>query len=156
MGQLLKGTRLGCIGETCIIALLLGALYLMVRGVIDFRIPLGMLGTLFLGTWVFGKPGQLFAGDGLTGLLLGGAVLGAFFMATDYVTSPVTPKGRLYMGIGVGVITLLIRLWGAFPEGVTYAILFMNLVTPLIDKAVVPAYYGRKHDLRASREARGR
>jgi electron transport complex protein RnfD len=74
-------------------------------------------------------------------------------MATDYVTSPVTLKGRLYMGIGCGFITLLIRLWGGYPEGVTYAILLMNLVTPLIDRFVVPRYYGYAHDAALRRKA---
>lgn len=152
--DLFRGNRLGSVGETCILALLLGGIYLLVRGVIDFRIPLGYLGTLFAGTWIFGKPGELFKGDGLTAVLLGGAVMGAFFMATDYVTSPVTKRGRLYMGIGAGLITLLIRLWGGYPEGVTYAILLMNLVTPLIDRVVVPPYYGRLHDVEARRKAR--
>ncbi len=154
--DLLIGKRAGSLGETCILALILGGLYLVWRKVIDFQTPIGFLGTLFLGTLVFGKSGQLFKGDGVTALLLGGAVLGAFFMATDYVTSPVTPKGRLYMGIGAGFITLIIRLWGGYPEGVTYGILFMNLVTPLIDRFVVPKYYGYEHDVAAKRIAAGR
>ncbi|MGE5580018.1 MAG: RnfABCDGE type electron transport complex subunit D [Bacillota bacterium] len=151
--DLLMGVRLGSLGETSIAALTLGGLYLIVRGVIDWRIPAGFLGTLALGTWVFGKPGSYFQGDPVTALMLGGAVLGAFFMATDYVTSPVTKKGRLYMGIGAGFITLLIRLWGGYPEGVTYAILLMNLVTPLIDRFVVPRYYGYAHDAALRRKA---
>lgn len=151
--DLLIGSRLGSLGETCIAALLLGAAYLLARGVIDWTIPAGYLGTLALGTWIFGKSGAYFQGDPLTAVLLGGAVLGAFFMATDYVTSPVTPKGRLYMGIGAGFITLLIRLWGGYPEGVTYGILFMNLVTPLIDRFVVPRYYGYMHDAALRRKA---
>ncbi len=154
--DLLIGKRAGSLGETCILALVLGGLYLVWRKVIDFRIPLGFLGTIFVGTVMFGKPGEFFRGDGVTAVLLGGAVLGAFFMATDYVTSPVTPKGRLYMGIGAGFITLLIRLWGGYPEGVTYGILFLNLVTPLIDRFVVPRYYGYAHDMAAKRNAVGR
>ncbi|HHW18813.1 MAG TPA: RnfABCDGE type electron transport complex subunit D [Firmicutes bacterium] len=148
----LLGVRLGSLGETSVLALLLGGIYLIVRGVIDYRIPLGFLGTLFVGTLVFGKPGAFFQGDGLSAILAGGAFLGAFFMATDYVTSPVTARGRLYMGIGAGFITLLIRLWGGYPEGVTYGILLMNLVTPLIDRFVVPRYYGYADD-RAAKEA---
>lgn len=152
--DLLAGNRLGCIGETSIAALLLGGVYLIAREVIDWRLPVSYLATLFLGSWVFGKPGAYFQGDGVTAVLLGGAVLGAFFMATDYVTSPVTPRGRLYMGIGAGLITVLIRFWGTYPEGVTYAILFMNLVTPLIDRFVVPRYYGHVHDAALRRKAR--
>ena len=158
IADLLIGNRLGSLGETCIAALLLGAAYLIVRGVIDWRLPAGYLATVAVGTWIFGKPGEYFQGDPVTALLLGGVVLGAFFMATDYVTSPVTAKGRFYMGIGAGLITLLIRLWGGYPEGVTYAILFMNLVSPLIDRFVVPKYYGYMHDvaLRSKAKAGGR
>ncbi|HHY44342.1 MAG TPA: RnfABCDGE type electron transport complex subunit D [Firmicutes bacterium] len=151
--DLLIGNRLGSLGETSAIAILLGGAYLLMRGVIDYRIPVAYLGTLGLGVFIFGKPGALFQGDPLRGILLGGAMLGAFFMATDYVTSPVTPKGRTYMGIGAGLITLLIRYWGDYPEGVTYAILLMNLATPLIDKFVVPRYYGYAHDVAARRKA---
>jgi electron transport complex protein RnfD len=156
--DLLIGNRLGSLGETCIVALLLGGIYLIARGVIDWRLPTGFLATLALGTWIFGKSGAYFQGDPVKAVLLGGAVLGAFFMATDYVTSPVTPKGRLYMGIGAGFITLLIRQWGGYPEGVTYAILFMNLVSPLIDRFVVPRYYGYMHDvaLRSKAKSGGR
>ncbi|HHY75284.1 MAG TPA: RnfABCDGE type electron transport complex subunit D [Firmicutes bacterium] len=152
--DLLIGNRLGSLGETSAVAILLGGIYLLVRGVIDYRIPVAYLGTLGLGVFVFGKPGALFQGDPLRGILLGGALLGAFFMATDYVTSPVTPKGRTYFGIGAGLITLLIRYWGDYPEGVTYAILLMNLATPLIDRFVVPKYYGYMHDVEARRRAR--
>lgn len=152
--QLLIGNRLGSLGETSAIAILLGAAYLLYRKVIDLRIPAGYIVTLGLGIFIFGKPGALFQGEPLTGVLLGGVLLGAFFMATDYVTSPVTPRGRLYMGIGAGLITLLIRYWGEYPEGVTYAILFMNLVTPLIDRFVVQKYYGYMHDVAARRNAR--
>ncbi len=154
--DLLIGKRLGSLGETCVIALLLGGAFLLATDIIDGWIPLGFLGTLFVGTWVFGSPLGYLKGDGLQGLLLGGAILGAFFMATDYVTSPVTPKGRLIMGIGCGFMTLLIRIWGGYPEGVTYAILFMNLITPLIDKFVVPKYYGYAHDLAARKSAKAK
>ncbi|HHW27615.1 MAG TPA: RnfABCDGE type electron transport complex subunit D [Firmicutes bacterium] len=154
--DLLIGNRTGSLGETSIILLLLGGLFLLVTKIIDWRTPVGFLGTLFVGTWIFGKPGALFQGDGLSAILLGGAVLGAFFMATDYVTSPVTPKGRLIFGIGAGLVTLLIRLWGGYPEGVTYGILFMNLMTPIIDRFVVPKYYGYEHDARARKSAEGK
>ncbi|MBP8614215.1 MAG: RnfABCDGE type electron transport complex subunit D [Firmicutes bacterium] len=153
--ELFLGLRAGSLGETCVIALLAGGVYLIVRDVIDWRIPVGYLGTLALGTWIFGSPNGLFQGDWISAIFLGGAVLGSFFMATDYVTSPVTRRGRLFMGIGAGIVTLLIRLWGSYPEGVTYAILFMNLVTPLIDKYVVPKYYGYAHDVQARRAAGG-
>jgi electron transport complex protein RnfD len=154
ISDILIGNRLGSLGETCVLALLLGASYLIARGVIDWRLPAGYIGAVFAGAWVFGKSGAYFQGDGLTAVLLGGVILGAFFMATDYVTSPVTGKGRLYMGIGAGIVTILIRLWGTYPEGVTYGILFMNLVTPLIDRFMVPRYYGYVHDVSLRRKAR--
>lgn len=158
LANLLIGNRLGSLGETCILALLLGGAYLLWKKVIDWTIPVGFLGTLAIGTFVFGKSGALFQGDPVRALLMGGAVLGAFFMATDYVTSPVTCRGRFLMGIGAGFITLLIRLWGGYPEGVTYGILFMNLVTPLLDRFVIPKYYGYAHDvaLRSKAKAGGR
>lgn len=127
------GNTPGCVGETSALALLLGAAYLLLRKVIDWRIPVGYVGTVAVLTWLLGPSGA-FTGDPLSHLLSGGLVLGAFFMATDYVTSPVTKKGRLYMGVGCGVLTVLIRLYGGFPEGVSYSILIMNLATPLLDK----------------------
>ncbi len=151
--DLLVGNRTGSLGETSIILLLLGGVFLLAVDIIDWQTPVGFLATLFVGTWAFGKPGALFQGDGLSAILLGGAVLGAFFMATDYVTTPVTPTGRLIFGIGAGFVTLLIRLWGGYPEGVTYGILFMNLLTPIIDKFVVPKYYGYEHDVKARKSA---
>lgn len=125
----------GTIGETCKLALLLGAAYLLLRRVIDWRIPVAYLGSLALLSWAFGENGLLSIG-------LGGAILGAFFMATDYVTSPITPWGKLVYGVGCGLITFAIRTWGAYPEGVTYAILLMNVAAPLIDRGFRPRKYG--------------
>lgn len=125
----------GTIGETCKLALLLGAAYLLLRRVIDWRIPVAYLGSLALLSWAFGENGLLAIG-------LGGAILGAFFMATDYVTSPITPWGKLVYGLGCGLITFAIRTWGAYPEGVTYAILLMNVAAPLIDRGFRPRKYG--------------
>lgn len=125
----------GTIGETCKLALLLGAAYLLLRRVIDWRIPVAYLGSLALLSWAFGE-------DGLLAIGLGGAILGAFFMATDYVTSPITPWGKLVYGVGCGLITFAIRTWGAYPEGVTYAILLMNVAAPLIDRGFRPRKYG--------------
>ena len=130
----------GVIGETSALALLAGGLYLLIKDVIDWQIPLGFLGSVFLLTYIFGGEG-LFNGDPLYHLLAGGLMLGAFYMATDYVTSPVTRRGRLIMGIGAGTITVLIRLWGGYPEGVTFGILLMNIVTPLIDRYTIPRVY---------------
>lgn len=125
----------GTIGETCKLALLLGAAYLLLRRVIDWRIPVAYLGSLALLSWAFGENGLLAIG-------LGGVILGAFFMATDYVTSPITPWGKLVYGVGCGLITFAIRTWGAYPEGVTYAILLMNVAAPLIDRGFRPRKYG--------------
>lgn len=146
--DMLLGNRAGSLGETSVLAILVGGLYLIWKEVIDPRIPLGFIGTVFLLTLTFGRPGSLFQGNALYHILSGGLFLGAFFMATDYVTSPVTAKGRLVMGVGCGLITVLIRLWGGYPEGVSYSILLMNLFTPLIDRVVVPKYYGWKHEAR--------
>ncbi len=140
--DLFLGNVGGVIGETSALALLVGGIYLLVKGVIDWRTPVGFLGTVFVLSWIFGGNACLFTGDPLYHLLAGGLMLGAFFMATDYVTSPVTKTGRLLMGIGAGAITVMIRLWGGYPEGVSYAILLMNVATPLIDRYTVPRVYG--------------
>ena len=125
----------GCIGEVSTLALLIGAAYLLIRRVIDWRIPLSYLGTMALLTVIGG-------GNALDSVLLGGTVLGAFFMATDYVTSPVTSWGRVIYGVGIGIINYTIRRWGAYPEGTTYAILLMNIAAPLIERFTRPRKYG--------------
>lgn len=132
----------GVLGETSALALLVGAAYLLWQKVIDWRTPVGFIGTVALLTWAFGGKDGLFSGDPLYHVLAGGLILGAFFMATDYVTSPITPKGKLYFGIGCGFITVLIRLWGGYPEGVSYSILLMNLVVPFLDRWTLPRVYG--------------
>ncbi|WP_374711758.1 RnfABCDGE type electron transport complex subunit D [Symbiobacterium terraclitae] len=140
--DLLLGTVGGSLGETSAVLLLLGAAYLLVKQIIDWRIPAGFLATLALFAWVFGGTGGLFTGDPLYHLLAGGAILGAFFMATDYVTAPITARGRWIFAVGCGLITALIRLYGGYPEGVLFAILLMNVATPLIDRFLVPAPFG--------------
>lgn len=131
----------GCIGETSTLALLIGAAYLLVRRVITFETPVAFIGTVGLMTWILGgdKP---FTGDFIYHVLAGGLVLGAFFMATDYTTSPVTFKGRIIMGVGCGLLTSAIRLYGGYPEGVSYSILLMNLVVPMIDRFIIPKSFG--------------
>ncbi len=141
--NLFLGIRGGCIGEVCIIALLAGALYLLLRGYISWYIPISFIATTGLLTWIFGAKG-FFIGDWLFHILSGGLILGAFFMATDYVTSPLTRKGHLIFGISCGVLTAVIRLWGGYPEGVSYAILIMNAATPLIDRYTKNRVYGTK------------
>jgi electron transport complex protein RnfD len=123
--------------------LLIGALFLLVTKIISLRIPLSFIGTLGIITWVFGKQG-FFKGDFLFNILSGGIILGAFFMATDYVTSPLTKKGKIIFGIGCGILTTVIRLRGSYPEGVCYSILFMNAAVPIIDRFTKTKKYGQQ------------
>lgn len=125
----------GSIGEVSKLALLAGAAYLLVRRVIDWRVPVSYLGTLAVLNLAFGEPV-------LDSVLLGGTVLGAFFMATDYVTSPISHRGQLIFGVGCGLITVFIRYFGSYSEGVCYAILTMNLAVWILDKAIRPARFG--------------
>ena len=140
--QMFLGQTGGCIGEVSALALLIGAAYLIIKRVISIRIPAAYLLTFAFFTFMLGGQNGLFTGDALRHLLSGGVVLGAFFMATDYVTTPCTKKGQIVFGIGCGLITAIIRLYGGYPEGVSYAILLMNVVSPLIDKATVPKRFG--------------
>lgn len=141
--DLFLGKRGGCIGEVCILALLLGALFLLSRGYISWHIPITYVFTVAAFTYIFGSKG-LFSGDWLFHILSGGLILGAFFMATDYVTSPLTRKGQIIFGTGCGIITAIIRLWGGYPEGVSYAILMMNAATPIIDRYTQGRVYGTR------------
>lgn len=144
LGRYSTGMPLGgCIGETCALALLIGFAYLLVRRVISPRIPLTFIATVALMALLFGENGVPTAGDPLLAVLSGGLLLAAIFMATDYVTTPTTPAGQIIFGIGCGVITSIIRFWGGYPEGVTYAILLMNVLTPLLDKWTVPKVFGK-------------
>ena len=124
----------GCIGETSVILLLIGAGYLLYKRYINLRIPLSYIATVALLTWAFGGPKGYFTGDPLFHVLAGGLILGAFFMATDMVTSPCTSKGQWIFGFGCGLFTVIIRLVGGYPEGVSYSILLMNIMTPLLDR----------------------
>ncbi len=141
--DLFFGLRAGCIGEVCILALLLGAVFLFIRGYISWHIPITYILSVGLFTYIFGAKG-LFTGDWLFHILSGGLILGAFFMATDYVTSPLTRKGQVIFGVGCGLITGIIRLWGGYPEGVSYAILIMNAATPIIDRYTKNRVYGAR------------
>ena len=141
--NLFIGNITGSLGETCVPALLLGGLYLVYRGHIDWRIPVYYIGSVFLIMLLYG----IFQGYGwefsLFHLLSGGLVIGAFFMATDWVTSPLTNKGRIIFAIGLGVLTCLIRLKSSYSEGVCYSILIMNMLTPLIDRYTKRRVFGR-------------
>ncbi|WP_312334716.1 RnfABCDGE type electron transport complex subunit D [Anaerospora hongkongensis] len=141
---LFLGTRSGSAGETSVVLLLIGGLYLIYRGYINWHVPVFMIGTVAGLTWLFGGHGGLFTGDPLLAMLSGGLVLGSFYMATDMVTIPITVKGQIVFAIGAGALTVLIRLLGGYPEGVCYAILLMNSVTPLIDRLVKPVKFGTR------------
>ncbi|MEW6714870.1 MAG: RnfABCDGE type electron transport complex subunit D [Nitrospirota bacterium] len=140
--SLLTGERAGSLGETSAILLLLGAAYLLYKKYITWHIPISFLATVGVLAWVFGGKGALFTGDPIVHILSGGLILGAFFMATDYVTCPTIRKGQIIFGIGCGALTMLIRLKGGFPEGVMFAILLMNCFAPLIDRGVKPDLFG--------------
>ncbi len=132
----------GCIGETSAAALLLGAAYLIYRRLIYWQLPVAFIATTAGRLWILGGPEGYFDGEFLMSLLAGGLLLGAFFMATDMVSSPITIKGQVIMGVGCGLLTFLVRLKGGPPEGVSYSILIMNAVTPLIDRYTVPRRFG--------------
>lgn len=132
----------GCIGEVSVALLLLGAVLLFVKKIIDWRIPLTYIGTVAILGWIFGGAKGFFTGNVLFQVMSGGLILGAFYMATDMVTSPITQKGRLVFGVLCGVITVIIRAFGGYPEGVSYSILLMNAFTPLIDHWTPPRKFG--------------
>lgn len=136
------GTTAGTIGETSAVLLLIGGIYLIARKVISWKIPVCYIVTLGLFVLLFGGHGfdlQYLAAH----LCGGGLMLGAFFMATDYVTSPITPKGQIVFGILLGILTGIFRLFGGSAEGVSYAIIFCNLLVPLIERFTTPAAFGK-------------
>lgn len=148
MQNLLVGTMPGSLGEVAAAALLLGFVYLLVRRVITWHIPVVVLATMALFAFVVAltrdMQGAALWQFPLFHLLAGGALLGAIFMATDYSTSPMTVKGGVIFAVGIGLITMCIRLWGAYPEGMSFAILIMNACVPLINKYVKPTRFGVK------------
>lgn len=146
--QMLLGTIGGCIGETSAVAILIGAAYLLVRGVIAPRIPLAYLGTVAVLTLVVSR-GQDPVRWMLYSVLGGGVMLAAWFMATDYVTSPVTPAAQIVYGVGIGALTVFLRYTGLYPEGVTYAVLMMNAAVWALERALPRRRYGA-----AGKEAR--
>ena len=136
--DLFWGSTGGCLGETCAAAILFGGLFLVFMGIISPVTPLAYLGTVAVATFIAtGSVNEMFYQ-----LMAGGLLLGAFFMATDYVTTPITAKGKLIFGIGCGLLTFLIRFYGSFPEGVSLAILLMNILTPYIDKFTMTHPFG--------------
>ena len=140
LSDLFLGNIPGSIGEVCKIAIIIGFVYLLVVKVISWHIPVFFVGTVALFTWLIG-------GDPLVAVLSGGVMFGAVFMATDYATNPMLKLGQSIFAVGCGAMVVIIRSWGNYPEGVTYAILFMNCVTPLIDRFTSRRVYGtvKKH-----------
>ncbi len=136
------GNMGGCLGETSALALLIGGIYLVARKVISPRIPVSYILTVAVLTFIFPYENMTSLNSMITSVLGGGLMLGAIFMATDYVTSPITKRGQVIMGLGCGILTFVIRKFGGYPEGVTYAILIMNVATPLIDRWTKPSVYG--------------
>ena len=130
MLDMFLGNRAGCLGEASVLALLAGGIYMLVRKIITWHTPVAFIGTVFVLSWILG-------GDftyAVYQIMAGGLMLGAIFMATDYVTTPQTELGRLVFGFGCGLLTVMIRQWGSYAEGVSFAILFMNILTPYINK----------------------
>ncbi len=135
--DLFLGNVGGCIGETCALALLAGGLYLAARKIISLAAPLSFIGSLALLSFIAGD-------DPLYQILAGGVFLGAFFMATDYATTPISTKGKIIFGLGCGIITFVIRHFGTFPEGVSFSILLMNVLTPYIEQLTRTKVFGAK------------
>lgn len=145
--DLFLGTNIyGCIGEVSKIALIIGGIYLLYRKVITWKIPVIYIGTVFVLSLIFKQ-------DPIFQILSGGLMLGAIFMATDYTTSPVTPRGQIIYAVGCGLITVIIRLYGAYPEGVSYSILLMNVATPLIERYSRPRVFGTQKTKKLSKKA---
>jgi electron transport complex protein RnfD len=142
--DMLLGNVGGSLGEVGAIALLLGFAYLLIRRIISWHIPVAVLGTVVAVTGLMYIIDPLSYANPLLHLLSGGLLLGAIFMATDYVTSPMSRSGMLVFGVGVGLITSVIRMFGAYPEGVSFAILIMNALTPLINTYFKPKHFGEK------------
>ena len=137
------GAHGGSLGEVSAIAILLGGLYMLWRRIITWQIPVTFIGSVFVFAFILNVINPEIYINPLAHILTGGLMLGAIFMATDMVTSPMSPKGQLIFGIGCGVLTIIIRVWGAFPEGVSFAILIMNAFVPLINKAFKPRVFGK-------------
>ena len=149
--DVILGTNIGgCIGETCAVALIIGGIYLLVKHVISWRIPVLYILTVFVLTAAIGRKGLRVP---VYEIFTGGLMLGAFFMATDYASSPVTPKGQIIFAIGCGIITTLIRIFGGYPEGVSYSILIMNLAVPLIERFTEPKIFGALPKVKEAKKA---
>ncbi len=144
--DLFIGQSAGSLGETSVIALLIGGIFLIYKRYITWHIPVSYLATVALFAWIFGGKEGIFTGDPIVHILSGGLMLGAFFMATDYVTCPSIRKGQIIFGVGCGLLTILIRLKAGYPEGVMFAILLMNCFAPLIDRNLKSKVFGLKKE----------
>ena len=142
--DMLLGKMGGSLGEVSAIALLIGLAYMLIRKIITWHIPVSILLTVAVFSGIMHTVNPEVYISPVTHLLTGGLMLGAIFMATDYVTSPMTPKGMWIYGVGIGILTVVIRTWGAYPEGVSFAILIMNGFTPLINFYIKPRRFGAK------------
>jgi electron transport complex protein RnfD len=141
--DLFLGNRAGSLGETSVIALLLGAAFLMMKRYITWHIPISFIATVGVLTWIFGGKEGLMTGDPILHMMSGGLILGAFFMATDYVTGPSVRSAQVVFGVCAGILTTLIRLKGGYPEGVMFAILLMNCFAPLLDRGMKSPVFGK-------------
>jgi electron transport complex protein RnfD len=142
--DLLIGNRAGSLGEVSVLLLLIGGIFLLAKRIITWHAPVAFIGSVWAMAGIFHLANPARFADPSFHVLTGGLFIGAFFMATDYVTSPMTPAGKIVFGLGCGVVTVVIRLFGAYPEGVSFAILLMNAFTPLIDRAFKPAVFGAR------------
>jgi len=143
LGDYSVGGGAGAIGEICGLALIVGLVFMLWRKIITWHIPVSIIATVFVFSAIMHLINPVYA-DPTTVILSGGLLLGAIFMATDYVTSPMTPKGQLIYGVSIGLLTIIIRNWGAYPEGMSFAILIMNAFTPLINNYVKPTRFGEE------------
>ena len=142
--DLFIGNMGGSLGEISAVAILIGLVYLLVKKIITWHIPVSILATVFIFTGILNLANPELYASPVVHLFSGGLMLGAVFMATDYVTSPMNPRGMLVYGVGIGIITVVIRAFGAYPEGVSFAILIMNAFTPLINTYIKPKRFGEK------------
>jgi electron transport complex protein RnfD len=142
--ELFMGAMGGSLGEIAAFALLIGLVWMLFTKVITWHIPISIFATIGIFTGILWLINPETNADPLFHLLTGGVMLGAIFMATDYVTSPMHPKGMWVFGIGIGVITVVIRVWGAYPEGISFAILIMNAFVPLINRYMKPSRFGEE------------
>ena len=141
LGNVSNGFGAGTVGEVCALALIIGLLFMLWRKIITWHIPVSIIATVFVFSGLLHLVSPVYANP-VQVILSGGLMLGAIFMATDYVTSPMTHQGQLIYGVAIGVLTVVIRNWGSYPEGMSFAILIMNAFTPLINTYVKPKRFG--------------